>query len=95
MNKFAIERHGYLFNVKCKGFYCAPRCSLPRERVTPRIRGPSTIWFDYNQQIIKEINYPCSLWNKIEPDDPIENFILELTWYLPDWEKIDIIKENL
>jgi hypothetical protein len=92
--KFIIKGN-YIYNVKCKLTGTPPRCLYPRENIRCRIRTSSVIYFDHTEKIAKSIIYPRDLWyTLVEPDDKIEEVIIEIKNFLPDWQEIEIIKAD-
>lgn len=82
-------------NYKYRVFYKskAMSCKYPKETVSPRIRSPRRYWVNNKNKTVREIIYPEDLWFKpIEPDDPVENFILNISFEL-DYTKLEIEKK--
>jgi hypothetical protein len=95
--KFIIKgnyiKGNYMYNVKLKLNGTPPRCIYPREKVSCRLRTSCTVYFDHTEKIVKKIIYPRDLWyTLIEPDDEIEQDIIHIKNFLPDWQEIEIFK---
>jgi len=91
MNIKTIQFGKYNFRIFYKSKTLV--CKYPREVVSERIRCPGRILFDHNNQIVREIIYPPELWFKdVYLDDPIDNFIIDLSNEY-DFTKIEIEKK--
>jgi len=95
MNFKIIPSKGYNYKVCYKGLV-PPYCAFPQKKIIQKIRGYSTCFYNYENQLVKQIIYPSELWfTEVSPDDPVENFIHTLTYYYPDWTTIDIEKKTI
>jgi len=69
-----------------------PLCRYPRINNNNEYIIPSRVYYNHNEVLVKQITYkPRELWYKpILLDDPLENYIIDLQHYYPDWELIEI-----
>ena len=83
----------YKYYIKYNG-YLSPRCKYPKEVVTEKTRLYRVDYINCFEQTTRSLIYPKSLFfTKVLPDDLIENEIIEITNYLPDWTMIEIIEK--
>ena len=83
----------YLYKITYKPTPGLPRVFLNKKTrtVSPRIRTTNTLYFDYRDQIVKEIIYPKNLWyTEIDVNDTVEKYIQDCIEFIPDWVKIEI-----
>jgi len=81
----------YKINIRYRDLQ-VPLCRYPRINNNNEYIIPSRVYYNHNEVLVKQITYkPRELWYKpILLDDPLENYIIDLQHYYPDWELIEI-----
>jgi len=85
----------YSYYITCKEKTSYPRCKYPRETVVSKLRTFSVNYINYDEEIVKCIIYPKELYfTQVLPDDIIENEIIEIGNYIPDWTRIEVVRNH-
>jgi hypothetical protein len=92
--KTFINSQNNLYRYRISYRYSPPRCTFPKEEIKKPFRM-NIVYVNNDDKIIKSIIYPKELlYQQVLPDDIIENEIIQIKHYYPDWDKIEIINKT-
>jgi hypothetical protein len=96
MYNIKLARFHYLISIKNTKNNTYNSCKIPKEKINPHVRGAFKIYYDFDQNTLKQIIYPPDLWFQyVDEDDTIENYIINIKNEWPTWYKIKIYKKNV
>ena len=95
---FQFNNYEYYKNLKSYkihiryGKKLPPRSQFPKETVNITNRPPVRLYKNHKEEITREIVYHTKdLWyQQVLPDDPLENYIIQIKNFYPDWNLIEI-----
>lgn len=90
MNTLYLKSGNYMYKISYN-----PKGGLPKyreaRRIIPKIRSPTSIYFDKHDDMFKEIVYPETLhYTEVISDDPVERYIQSIIDFMPEWTKIEV-----